>query len=240
LFFSFAFASFFLVQKWRSFCVFSCTLCGLSCKSHLPSLLLFFSPRNGVQRCSLRNAFDIEAWTVRCYCDRFCLFARAMEKVCVTTSHLCFYRKNINFCGLVFGLFECEKVFVWHARFSSCENCCFCYLFLREILFLGLRLLLASEEWEHWVRSLSLEDGRWADMKVRSGRCSACFKQFSSRQHLLQHLEKARHSEHEPQCGVCHKHCPCYESLREHLLGKPPHCSLPTYCNYWDCLNSWG
>ncbi|CAK9273402.1 unnamed protein product [Sphagnum jensenii] len=57
-------------------------------------------------------------------------------------------------------------------------------------------------------------------MKVRSGRCSACFKQFSSRQHLLQHLEKAGHSEHEPQCGVCHKHCPCYESLREHLLGR--------------------
>jgi hypothetical protein len=51
-------------------------------------------------------------------------------------------------------------------------------------------------------------------------RCSACFKQFSSRQHLLQHLEKAGHSEHEPQCGVCHKHCPCYESLREHLLGR--------------------
>jgi hypothetical protein len=69
-----------------------------------------------------------------------------MEKVCVITSHLCFYGKNIISCGLVFGLLECEKVFVWHAGFASCENCCFCYLFLREILFLGLRLLLASEE----------------------------------------------------------------------------------------------
>jgi hypothetical protein len=51
-----------------------------------------------------------------------------------------FLREEYNF------LRPCEKVFVWHARFASCENCCFCYLFLREILFLGLRLLLASEE----------------------------------------------------------------------------------------------
>jgi len=51
-------------------------------------------------------------------------------------------------------------------------------------------------------------------------RCPACFKQFSSKQILIQHLEKVGHSRHEPQCGSCHKHCFCLESLREHLLGR--------------------
>jgi hypothetical protein len=50
-------------------------------------------------------------------------------------------------------------------------------------------------------------------------RCPACFKQFSSDENLVRHLEKAGHTEHEPQCGACHKHCFCFESLREHLLG---------------------
>lgn len=75
-------------------------------------------------------------------------------------------------------------------------------------------------------------------------RCPACFKQFSSKQILIQHLEKVGHSRHDPQCGSCHKHCFCFESLREHLLGNSFVLFLKTLCwrlKSWSrgCLGYW-
>ncbi|CAO2174296.1 unnamed protein product [Urochloa humidicola] len=36
-------------------------------------------------------------------------------------------------------------------------------------------------------------------------------------EHLVEHMRAARHSSHEPRCGVCGKHCRTFESLRDHL-----------------------
>ncbi|CAO2198616.1 unnamed protein product [Urochloa humidicola] len=48
-------------------------------------------------------------------------------------------------------------------------------------------------------------------------RCAACFRQFNKMEHLVDHMRAARHSSHEPRCGVCGKHCRTFESLRDHL-----------------------
>ncbi|XP_068663780.1 uncharacterized protein [Aristolochia californica] len=50
-------------------------------------------------------------------------------------------------------------------------------------------------------------------------KCSACFKQYKKKEHLIAHMRVANHSVHQPQCGVCQKYCKSFESLREHLSG---------------------
>ncbi|KAM3382443.1 interferon-stimulated 20 kDa exonuclease-like 2 isoform X1 [Capsicum galapagoense] len=50
-------------------------------------------------------------------------------------------------------------------------------------------------------------------------RCSACYKQYKKKDHLLAHMKTSCHSVHDPKCGVCNKHCKSFESLREHIAG---------------------
>lgn len=56
-------------------------------------------------------------------------------------------------------------------------------------------------------------------MSVRH-RCSACYKQYKKKDHLLAHMKTSCHSVHDPKCGVCNKHCKSFESLREHIGGQ--------------------
>ncbi|PSR94799.1 RNA exonuclease [Actinidia chinensis var. chinensis] len=58
-------------------------------------------------------------------------------------------------------------------------------------------------------------------------KCSACFKQYKKKEHLVAHMKASHHSVHQPKCGWCAKHCKTYESLREHLTGplSKAHCS---------------
>ncbi|KAF3436335.1 hypothetical protein FNV43_RR23427 [Rhamnella rubrinervis] len=53
-------------------------------------------------------------------------------------------------------------------------------------------------------------------------KCSACYKQYKKREHLVEHMKISFHSVHQPRCGVCQKHCKSFESLREHLTGPLP------------------
>ncbi|PHT38299.1 hypothetical protein CQW23_21872 [Capsicum baccatum] len=50
-------------------------------------------------------------------------------------------------------------------------------------------------------------------------KCSACYKQYKKKDHLLAHMKTSCHSVHDPKCGVCNKHCKSFESLREHIAG---------------------
>ncbi|KAH7862360.1 hypothetical protein Vadar_003711 [Vaccinium darrowii] len=50
-------------------------------------------------------------------------------------------------------------------------------------------------------------------------KCSACFKQYKKKEHLVSHMRVSHHSVHQPKCGACQKHCKTFESLREHLTG---------------------
>lgn len=43
------------------------------------------------------------------------------------------------------------------------------------------------------------------------------------------------HSVHEPKCGVCHKHCRSFESLREHLIGPLPKLECSKVFNVRGC-----
>ncbi|XP_057550082.1 uncharacterized protein LOC130828244 isoform X2 [Amaranthus tricolor] len=63
-------------------------------------------------------------------------------------------------------------------------------------------------------------------VKIRH-KCSACYKQYNKKEHLVEHMKVSFHSVHQPKCGICKKHCKSFESLREHskgLLAKD-HCS---------------
>lgn len=51
-------------------------------------------------------------------------------------------------------------------------------------------------------------------------KCSACYKLYNKKEHLVEHMKVSYHSAHEPRCGVCQKHCRSFESLREHLTGE--------------------
>ena len=51
-------------------------------------------------------------------------------------------------------------------------------------------------------------------------KCSACYKQYKKKEHLIEHMRVSYHSVHQPRCGVCLKHCKSFESLREHLMGE--------------------
>ncbi|XP_020223935.1 RNA exonuclease 4 [Cajanus cajan] len=53
-------------------------------------------------------------------------------------------------------------------------------------------------------------------------KCSACYKQYKKKEHLIEHMKTSYHSVHQPRCGVCQKHCKSFESLREHLTGPLP------------------
>ncbi|XP_057983382.1 RNA exonuclease 4 [Malania oleifera] len=53
-------------------------------------------------------------------------------------------------------------------------------------------------------------------------KCTACFRQFNKMEHLVDHMRTSYHSVHEPICGICKKHCRCFDSLREHLIGPLP------------------
>ncbi|KAL0371345.1 UNVERIFIED_CONTAM: RNA exonuclease 4 [Sesamum angustifolium] len=50
-------------------------------------------------------------------------------------------------------------------------------------------------------------------------KCAACFKQYKKKEHLIAHMKTSYHSVHQPECGVCQKHCKSFESLREHTTG---------------------
>ncbi|KAK9691736.1 hypothetical protein RND81_09G215800 [Saponaria officinalis] len=50
-------------------------------------------------------------------------------------------------------------------------------------------------------------------------KCSACYKQYNKKEHLVEHMKVSYHSVHQPKCGICMKHCKSFESLREHLTG---------------------
>lgn len=50
--------------------------------------------------------------------------------------------------------------------------------------------------------------------------CSACFKQYKKKEHLIEHIKTSYHSVHDPKCGICDKHCKSFESLREHVAGQ--------------------
>lgn len=50
-------------------------------------------------------------------------------------------------------------------------------------------------------------------------KCSACYKQYKQKEHLIEHIKTSYHSVHDPKCGVCNKHCKSFESLREHIAG---------------------
>eukprot|EP00249_Psilotum_nudum_P005573 c19026_g1_i1 orf=97-1203(+) len=54
---------------------------------------------------------------------------------------------------------------------------------------------------------------------ARRFKCAACFKQFKKKTFLVEHMERAGHSLHDPRCGSCNKYCRCLDALREHLLG---------------------
>ncbi|KAG6392473.1 hypothetical protein SASPL_146692 [Salvia splendens] len=47
-------------------------------------------------------------------------------------------------------------------------------------------------------------------------------QQFTKMEHLVEHMRTSFHSNHEPICVICHKHCLSFESLREHLIGPLP------------------
>nr|XP_017246577.1 PREDICTED: RNA exonuclease 4 [Daucus carota subsp. sativus] len=53
-------------------------------------------------------------------------------------------------------------------------------------------------------------------------KCAACYRQFNRMEHLVEHMRTSYHSDHEPMCGICRKHCRSFESLREHLIGPLP------------------
>uniref|UniRef100_A0A1D1XTD7 RNA exonuclease 4 n=1 Tax=Anthurium amnicola TaxID=1678845 RepID=A0A1D1XTD7_9ARAE len=62
-----------------------------------------------------------------------------------------------------------------------------------------------------------MEQGRCV-MATRH-KCSACYKQYKKKEHLIEHMRVSYHSFHQPKCGVCRKHCKTLESVREHLTG---------------------
>ena len=122
--------------------------------------------------------------------------------------------------------------------FFQAENrCCSCDEVYMHLLHRS-HLLIGTVFFQNCKRCCDCERCIWWY------RCPACFKHFSSKQILIQHLEKAGHSRHDPQCGSCHKHCFCFESLREHLLGNSFVLFLKTLCwrlKSWSrgCLGYW-
>ncbi|KAL6634995.1 hypothetical protein ACP70R_027666 [Stipagrostis hirtigluma subsp. patula] len=67
-----------------------------------------------------------------------------------------------------------------------------------------------------------MADSRRESSETLRNKCAACFKQYNRMEHLVEHMKVSYHSNHEPKCGVCKKHCRSFESLREHLIGPLP------------------
>ncbi|KAL7100716.1 hypothetical protein ACP275_08G012000 [Erythranthe tilingii] len=65
-------------------------------------------------------------------------------------------------------------------------------------------------------------DGRYESSENLRNKCAACYRQFNKMEHLVEHMRISYHSNHEPVCGICQKHCRSFESLREHLIGPLP------------------
>ncbi|CAL5199987.1 unnamed protein product [Lathyrus oleraceus] len=55
--------------------------------------------------------------------------------------------------------------------------------------------------------------------QAKRQKCSACYKQYKKKEHLIEHMKTSYHSIHQPRCVICRKHCKSFESLREHLMG---------------------
>ncbi|OVA20078.1 Exonuclease [Macleaya cordata] len=66
-------------------------------------------------------------------------------------------------------------------------------------------------------------------------KCSACFKQYKKKEHLLEHMKLSYHSVHQPKCDVCKKHCKSFESLREHITGPLPKSNCAKIFNAQGC-----
>ncbi|XP_019265585.1 PREDICTED: RNA exonuclease 4 isoform X1 [Nicotiana attenuata] len=56
-------------------------------------------------------------------------------------------------------------------------------------------------------------------LNITRHKCSACYKQYNKKEHLIEHMKTSNHSVHDPKCGACNKHCKSFESLREHVAG---------------------
>ncbi|PKU64637.1 uncharacterized protein LOC110115819 [Dendrobium catenatum] len=58
-----------------------------------------------------------------------------------------------------------------------------------------------------------------SESRIIRHKCSACFKQYNKKEHLIEHMKASYHSAHQPKCVVCKKYCKTLESVREHLTG---------------------
>ncbi|XP_054825147.1 uncharacterized protein LOC129322787 [Prosopis cineraria] len=66
-------------------------------------------------------------------------------------------------------------------------------------------------------------------------KCSACYRQYKKKEHLIEHMKISYHSVHQPKCGVCQKHCKSFESLREHLTGPLPKGNCSNFFSQHGC-----
>ncbi|XP_051141205.1 RNA exonuclease 4-like isoform X2 [Andrographis paniculata] len=67
-----------------------------------------------------------------------------------------------------------------------------------------------------------MDGSRCETSETLRNKCAACYRQFNKMEHLVEHMRISYHSNHEPKCGICQKHCRSFESLREHLIGPLP------------------
>ncbi|XP_073277333.1 RNA exonuclease 4-like [Primulina huaijiensis] len=65
-------------------------------------------------------------------------------------------------------------------------------------------------------------ESRYETSENPRNKCAGCYRQFNKMEHLVEHMRTSYHSNHEPMCGICKKHCRSFESLREHLIGPLP------------------
>lgn len=88
------------------------------------------------------------------------------------------------------------------------------YAHCSDISFIPFMVYKISKNLYIWLKSLLIKT-----ISIRN-KCSACFKQYNRKEHLVEHMRISYHSVHEPKCGICKKHCRYFESLREHLTGE--------------------
>ncbi|KAL3833160.1 hypothetical protein ACJIZ3_007896 [Penstemon smallii] len=96
--------------------------------------------------------------------------------------------------------------------------------------FSSLALLRQDSIKLSWIADTSLwkiiynigADVQNANYLIFRNKCDACYRQFNKMEHLVEHMRVSYHSNDEPKCGICQKHCRSFESLREHLIGALP------------------